>query len=149
VRRLVLLLLIGCAPGDPVGQVDAMRPATLDVDAVAGDKLRFRVACEVDMNGLENAPGYKRGEKAVEAKERSQLAITVKDPKGEMTVRCPLKGNGTAQTKSGSKLSDTGLLVDCEVPIAQTGKHRVSATVAWDPALEPLSANVEVRRVRK
>jgi hypothetical protein len=144
----IVVFLTACAPGDPVGQIDAMKPSSLDVDVAAGEKLRFRVACEVDMNGLENAPGGPRGFKAVDALDRSQLSITVGAPKGETIVRCPLKGSGDIQSKSGSKLGRTGLRVDCEVPIAETGKHRITANVAWDPAIKPLSANVEVRRVK-
>ena len=122
--------------------------AALDVDVAAGDKLRFTVDCEVDMNGLENVAGGHRGHLAVEAVQRSQLSITVKNPTSLATARCPLKGNGITEGKSGSRLYYKGLVVSCEVPIAQAGKHAVSASVVWDPAIKPLSAKAVVRRVR-
>lgn len=100
------------------------------------------------MNGLENTSPGRRGSLAVDAVQRSQLVVTVKDPKGSLTVRCPLKGNGITEGKSGSKLYYKGLIVDCTVPIAEAGKRTVSASVAWDPAIKPLSATVDVRRVK-
>jgi hypothetical protein len=76
--------------------------------------------------------------------------VTVKDSKGASAapLRCPLKGNGTSQGKSGGKMYEKRLVVSCAFPVTQAGKHQVSATVIWDPAVRPLTATVEVRRVK-
>jgi hypothetical protein len=139
----VLLIASACAPGDPVGQFDAMKPSSLEVDLVAGDTLRFRVDTEI----VSNTDRPTR--ETVAALQRSQLEVKVNDGQGFATARCPLKGNGTMQAKSGLKVTEKGLIVACEVPVKQTGKHQVSATVAWDSSIKPLSALVEVRRVKK
>jgi hypothetical protein len=150
-KRLVsivsLSLLGACAPGEPVGKVDAMKPSSLDVELAAGEKLRFRV----DAEGILGPPHDDlRRSDAVGFLQKSQVAISVKGPAGATTVRCPIKGNGMTEGKSGAKLFAQGIIVSCEVPIAQAGKHQVSATMVWDPAfIKPLSASVEVRRVKK
>lgn len=139
-----LVLLTAClSPGDAVGQVDALKPSTLDVDLATGDTLRFRVDTEVEMS--QDMPRRE----AVGFLEKSQLVVTVKDPKGPTIVRCPLRGNGTMQGMSGRKVYEKGLVVSCAVPATQAGKHQVSATVDWTPDVKPLTATVEVRRVKK
>lgn len=151
-RSALLVLLLaalfgagGCAKGSPVGELDLFaRDAAVTVDATAGDALHFRVDVSVDMNGLENASP--RGALAVAALNRSQLTVGVRDTAGvSASATCPLKGNGTSQSKSGSKLSEGGLIVSCNVPITSTGKHVVTGTIAWDPAIKPLSGKLEVR----
>lgn len=140
----ILVRLTACmSPGDAVGTVDAMKPSTLDVDLAAGDQLRFRVDTEV-----ETSQDMPRRE-AVGFLEKSQLVVTVKDSKAPTIVRCPLRGNGTMQGMSGRKVFEKGLVVSCTVPATQAGKHQVSTTVDWDPALKPLTATVEVRKVKK
>lgn len=145
---LVVIMLAACASGDPVGKVDAMTASTLDVDVAAGDKLKF----VVDAEGILGPPHADLARRdAVEFLQRSQLVVTVKGPTGVTTnARCPIKGNGIMEGKSGAKLFAQGIRVDCEVLVAQPGKHQVSATVTWDPAFsKPLSASAEVRKVKK
>lgn len=144
VRIPFLFILASCAPGEAVGTVDAMKPSSLDVELAAGDVVRFRVDAECDV-GDATLPR----KTAIEYLQRSQLNVTVKDAGDATKARCPLRGNGTTEGMSGSRLFTKGLPVSCEVPIARAGKHQVSATIEWDPACKPLSANVEVRRVRK
>lgn len=138
------ILFAACLPGEAVGTVDPMKPSSLDVELAAGDKLRFRVDAECDV-GDSKLPRRV----AIEYLQRSQLSVTVKDAGGATKASCPLRGNGKMEGMSGSKLFTQGLVVSCELPAARAGKHEVSATIEWDPACKPLSANVEVRRVRK
>lgn len=144
----ILVLLTAClSPGDAVGQVDALKPSTLDIELAAGDTLRFRIDDEVELISVEHQHWPRR--QAIEFLQKSQLAVTVKDPKGSTTVRCPLMGNGTTEGMSGPRLFQKGIVVDCAYPAGQAGKHQVSATVAWTPEVKPLAATVEVRRVKK
>jgi hypothetical protein len=145
---MLVIGLSACAPGEPMGKIDAMTAATLDVDVAAGDTLKF----VVDAEGILGPPqaDFARRD-AVAFLQRSQLVVTVKGPgAATMNARCPIKGNGVTEGKSGAKLFARGIRVDCEVLVAQAGKHQVSATVTWDPAFsKPLSATAEVRRVKK
>ena len=145
-KRIVTLVLLvaACAPGEAVGTVDPMKPSSLDVELAAGDKVRVRVDAECDV-GDSTLPRRS----VIEFLQRSQLTMTVKDATDAATTSCPLRGNGTMEGMSGSRLFTKGLIVSCEVPIARPGKHQVSATIEWHPKCKPLSANVEVRRVRK
>jgi hypothetical protein len=143
----MLVVMVGCSSGEPIGKVDAMKPSSFEADFAAGEKLRFRV----DAEGLLGTPHESLARRdAIGFLQRSQVEISVKGPSGATTVRCPITGSGLVEGKSGAKLFATGTQVSCEVPIGQPGKHQVSATVLWDPAIiEPLSASVEVRRVKK
>jgi hypothetical protein len=152
-RRLVaplaflLFSAAACSPGDAVGQVDAMKPSTLDVDLAAGETLRFRVDDEVELISPEHQRMPRRT--VIEFLQKSELVVTVKDPKGSNSVRCPLSGNGTTEGMSGPRLFQKGIVVSCAYPVAQAGKHQISATVVWRPEVKPLSATVEVRREKK
>lgn len=142
-----LLVVAACAPGQSVGRIDATKPSSLEVDLSAGDKIAFRVDAEGEL-GPDKADLTRR--EVIDLLRNSQLSVTVTGPNGVTSAQCPLKGNnGVSEGRSGAKLFTTGLMVACEVAVAQAGKHRISATMIWNPSLKPVSATVDVRRTVK
>jgi hypothetical protein len=146
-RMFAAVALAACNSGEPIGKIDAMKAATVDVDLVAGERLVFRVDAEGEVGPPHD--GWKRSQ-AIELLQRSQIVVSINGPSGASTSRCPMRGNGIVEGMSGPKLYSKGIRVDCEVAVARSGKHQVSASVVWDRAIvKPLSAVVEIRRVKK
>jgi len=65
----------------------------------------------------------------------------------EQTASCIAWGHATYDSSSDDEQKRTGVNVECELTVTRAGKHAVSGSIAWDRAIIPRSAALEVRRI--
>ncbi|HEX2871284.1 MAG TPA: hypothetical protein VHP33_08510 [Polyangiaceae bacterium] len=134
--------------GDKVGDTNLTDPlATLVVNAKGGDSLVFRVDASVQLAAL-SLSSDDVVEQRVSAQLRSSLlTVHATAPSGrEQTATCAVyKGRATATTTTSGKLTRSGMLNDCAIPLDQDGPWNVRGSVAWHPELKLESATLETR----
>jgi hypothetical protein len=155
VRRslLLALVLVGCAKGDKLGQLDLQaKDATFALDAAPGETLHFQLDCKLDVPSMEGKSNRDAKYKIYDAMKRSTVTIAVMDDAGQTrTTTCQgYEIGSTHETHAyGSRMEETGMPLDCTLPIAKAGRHTVTGSVRWDAMLVARETKLEIRKAKK
>lgn len=143
VGKIVAVVLIPCTffgfigfmvwpRGDKLGTIDlGAKAGSLAVDANRGAELNFRLDVEP-------------GGRSVEKRLRSS-SIAVELEQGGKTTTTSCKAYDGKVMSSGS-WGMTGVVLECRLPVKESGKGTVRANATWASGFTPTQAVLEVRR---
>lgn len=134
--------------GEKIGDTNLTDPlATLVVHGKAGDSLVFRVDASVHVAALSLVNDDMLERQASTQLQKSLLTVRALAPSGrEHTGACAVyTGRAATTTTTPGKLTRSGMLNDCSIPLDETGPWRVSGSVAWHSELKLQSATLETR----
>jgi hypothetical protein len=144
----VLIFYVVRPRGEKIGDTNLSDPlATQMVQAKAGDSLVFRVDASVRIGvlGVLNDDAIER--EASSQLQKSLLTVRATAPSGrEHSATCAVyKGRAATTTTTPGKLTRSGMLNDCSIPLDEAGAWRVRGSVAWHSELRLESATLETR----
>jgi hypothetical protein len=145
----VFVWLVVRPRGEAVGVIDvgANRPS-VSFDAKVGDEILFRLDYTFDLGPAKTT--VEEDDRIVqEAMEKSGLAVELTDASGvKQRTSCPAyAGKSIMSRQSGSRHSETGVMVDCKLVVTHDGAYSATGGVTFVD-VRHVASTVEVRRLR-
>lgn len=137
--------------GDRVGELDLMHPQPFLFEVTAGTTLLFRMDYTVETTRIKNTAVPDEDKVVDGALTASTLHVTLEEANGTQSrVRCATyDGTSLKRSQGGFEHTREGVPVTCRLDVSTSGRAKLEAEVAWDSAIKPRSATLEVRSERR